>query len=110
MAEYDFDAARQYATSETLSTIDYIENYIMPSVDPEYIASNTPAKIDIDSIVVTADTTATVYFRKTTPIQTNTQAHVNMRLRDGQWLAHQVVDFTFQINTSSQAPADSVRR
>jgi len=103
MAEYDFDAARQYATEETQhATLDFIESNIMPTVDTNYIKQNTPAKITIDSVCFASDTTATVYFRKTTPIQTNTPASVEMRLRNGKWLAHQIVDFTVRFGTQSK--------
>ena len=100
LAEYDLDAARPYATEETCTmTLDFIESNIMPTVDTAYIAQNTPAEIKIDSIVFASDTAATVYYRKSTPIQTNTPAVIDMRLRNGQWLAHQLVDFTIRVAT-----------
>ena len=100
MAEYDFKGARPFATPETQhTTLDFIESNIMPTVDTAFVRQNTPAKITIDSVVFTSDTAARVHFRKSTPIQTNTPATVEMRLRDGEWLAHQMVDFTVKMGT-----------
>lgn len=91
MADYRIDDAYPYATLETQkNTLDYFK-HIMYIVDSSYIKSNTPAKITLDSIVPTSDTSATVYFHKKTPIQPRVEATVDMRLRDGNWLAHQVV-------------------
>lgn len=107
MSEYNISAARAYATEETQhTTLDFMESNIMPTIDPDYIAQNTPAKISIDSVVFDSDTSATVYFRKTTPIQTKTPANVAMRLRDGQWLAHQIVDFTIRMGTHPSLPEE----
>ncbi|MBP5677355.1 MAG: hypothetical protein J6W88_02525 [Bacteroidales bacterium] len=103
MAEYDISAARPYATEETQhATLDFIESNILPTIDSNYIHQNTPAQITIDSVIVSSDTSATVYFRKTTPIQKNTAATLHMRQRDGKWLAHQVVDFTIRFGTKQQ--------
>lgn len=92
MAAYDINEARQYATPETQNlTLDYIENTLLPLLDSSYITSNTPADIHIDSIVHTNDSTATVYFTKKTPINPKINANVDMHLRNGQWLAHQII-------------------
>lgn len=111
MAEYDFEAARPFATEETqCTTLDFIESNIMPTVDTAYIAQNTPAKITIDSVCFASDSAATVYFRKSTPIQTNTPATVEMRLRNGQWLAHQIIDFTIRMGTQPRPENNSERQ
>lgn len=105
LAEYDFEAARPYATLETQQrTLDFIESNILPTIDSASIKQNTPAKLTIDSIVFSSDTSARVFYRKTTPIQTNTPATVDMRLRNGQWLAHQLIDFTIRMGTQPQQP------
>lgn len=92
MADYDIDAAYPYATEETqFYTLDYFKP-MLTILDSNYIASNTPAKITIDSIIHHTDTSATVYFHKETPLQQRADATLDMRLRDGEWLAHQVVE------------------
>ena len=91
MADYDIDRAYPYATLETQKyTLDYFKPIIL-ILDSSYIASNTPATITIDSITHSDDTSATVYFHKKTPLQPHVTSTVEMRLRDGQWLAHQIV-------------------
>ena len=103
LADYNIEAARPFATEETQRiTLDFIESDIMPTVDSAYIKQNTPAQISVDSVIFSSDTTANVFYRKTTPIQSNSPASVEMRLRNGQWFAHQLVDFTVHMSTHSQ--------
>lgn len=91
MADYKIDRAYPYATLETQKyTLDYFKQ-IVPMIDSSYIASNTPAAITIDSITHDSDTTATVHFHKKTPLQPHATSTVDMRLRDGKWLVHQLV-------------------
>ena len=91
MAEYEVSKAYPYATEETQKyTLDYF-SLLLPKIDSSYIANNTPATITIDSIVHNNDTTATVFFHKKTPIQPRVNAELQMRLRNGKWLAHQVI-------------------
>ncbi len=91
MADYRIDDAYLYSTPETQThTLDYFKS-LMTILDSNYIASNTPAKITIDSVVHYDDTSATVYFHKSTPLQPNLKATVDMRYRNNVWLAHQVI-------------------
>lgn len=91
MADYRIDDAYPYSTPETQThTLDYFKS-LMSILDTNYITANTPATITIDSVVYIDDTSATVYFHKRTPLQHRVNAKVDMRLRDDEWLAHQVV-------------------
>jgi len=92
LGDYDIDAAMEYATEETQKiTLLYYKNFLIPHLDTAYIAANTPATITYDSLSYLCDTQATVYYHKKTPIQTHIDANVEMRLRNGQWLAHQII-------------------
>lgn len=92
MADYDLDRAYPYATPETQTmTLDYFKTSLLPALDTAYIASNTPATLYLDSIIHVSDTQATVYFHKKTPIQPRVNGVLDMRLRNGQWLAHQPI-------------------
>lgn len=92
MGNYRIADARPFATEETnLSTLDLIENLILPNTDTAYIHANTPAVVRIDSVAYESDTLAWVYFTKNTPIQVQ-QNSLELRRRDGKWLAHVVVE------------------
>lgn len=92
MADYDIDGAYPYATPETQTlTLDFFKTKILPALNPSYIDSNTPATLYVDSIVRHSDTEAIVYYHKRTPIVQHLDATLEMRLRDGQWLAHQPI-------------------
>ena len=101
MANYDIESARQYATDETKNiTLQFIEGFMMPKLDSSFIKKNTPAIIRIDSVTSADDTTATVYYNKKTPIRTDVVT-LDMRLRNGQWLAHQVIDPKISLGTNA---------
>ena len=92
MADYNIDEAYPLATPETQKyTLDYFK-HLLTIVDSNYIASNTPASTAIDSVVHIDDTQAVVYYHKKTPLHPHLCANVEMRLRDGQWLAHQPIN------------------
>ena len=100
MANYDIASARPHATEETNNvTLNYFDKAMEMLEDSTFIQQNTPAVIRYDSIVFTSDTSATVYYNKQTPIQ-NANATLNMRLRNGEWLAHQVIDTRIRISGS----------
>lgn len=111
LADYDLAAAYPYATRETqLYTLDYFRVSLMAHLDPAIIAAATPATIDIDSVVRHTDTTATVHYSKTTPQGRMPGLKVDMRLRDGQWLAHQVVQAAPMLPRLVNPPSDSTAR
>ena len=56
-------------------------------LDTAYIAKDTPAEVDIETVERTSDTTAMVHYRKRTPIK-DMAYNLEMRKRDGRWLAH----------------------
>lgn len=66
---YRIEEAYQYASKQTQeTTLPYITDYIMPVTDTAFLASNVPATIDIDSLVIGNDT-AWVAYTKKTPIK-----------------------------------------
>lgn len=87
MANYDIDGAETFCTEETSASLLKTARYLMQFVDSSYIASDTPATIDIVSVKRLSDTTAYAVFHKRTPIKDFTDT-LQMRKRDGRWLAH----------------------
>lgn len=88
MANYNPDAAMPYSSQETQEyTIPFFRN-IIGQLDTNYIKSQMPATIVIDSITIKpGDTTALVFFSKTTPTQTKHQ-QLDMVKRQGKWQAY----------------------
>ena len=84
---YDVDGAERYCTEETKETTLHMALYLLQYVDSSYLESDKPVVIDIISAKSTSDTTATVHFHKVTPIKDITDS-LEMRKRDGKWLAH----------------------
>lgn len=88
MANYKLDEAEKYATEETINTTITTGKSLMQFVDIDYISSDTPAKIEVTKTEMTSDTSATVTLVKNTPIKKDMQFTVEVRKRDGKWLAH----------------------
>lgn len=91
MANYNFTEAGKYATPQTQEvTLNYIEKNIMPYLDSSFMEKNTPAKIRIRKITMTSDSTATVFYHKTTPInRANDSLHL-VKI-DNVWQASQII-------------------
>ena len=87
MANYKVADAMPYCTPETQETTLQFASQMMEKVPEEYIASDTPAEIEIKYIAITSDTTATVVYHKITPIK-NFDGTLNMVKRGKAWLAH----------------------
>jgi len=87
MANYDLEGARPFATEETLNTTFVVAEALMNMVDSAYIASDTPATIEIDNLRRQSDTAATVTYHKKTPLR-ETTGELELRKRGGRWLAH----------------------
>lgn len=85
MGNYRISDARKYSTPQTQkTTLDYIEQSIMPFVDSADIHRNTPAKITIKNVRIVDDTTAKAYYRKVTPIKTQNDS-ITLVKRNGEW-------------------------
>ena len=84
---YDLDGAESYCTEETSKTTLVIGRYLMAYTDSSFFEQDKPVTIDITDVRCTTDTTATVHFHKVTPIKDITDS-LEMRKRDGKWLAH----------------------
>lgn len=92
MANYNFFEAKKYCTPETRQvTIKYIENKIMPYLDSNYMQQNTPASIEVKKVKMTSDSTATVYYHKTTPINNFDDSLTLVKFRGKEWRANQVI-------------------
>ena len=64
LANYKIEDATQYCTKETQETSLAYGLELMKGVSAEYIASDTPATIEIEGIEMTSDTTATAQYHK----------------------------------------------
>ena len=87
MANYNVDKAIPFATDETQKTTLMRAKQLIQAVGDEYIKSDTPAKIEITDVEITSDTTAYAIYHKTTPLK-NFSDTIQLRKRDGKWLAH----------------------
>jgi outer membrane lipoprotein-sorting protein len=92
MANYRVDEAEMYATPETSKTTLVLSKQLLAMVDTAYIISDTPAKIDIQELVIQDDTLATVKYVKNTPLKQNMQGELLLVKRGKQWLAHDVLN------------------
>ncbi|MBO4751888.1 MAG: hypothetical protein J5526_03950 [Bacteroidales bacterium] len=88
MANYKLDEAEKYATEETINTTITTGKALLQFVDTAYIASDTPAKLEVTNMEMTSDTSAVVSFVKNTPIKQDLRFSVEVRKRNGKWLAH----------------------
>lgn len=87
MANYDIDSAEPYADSITQETTIGMARMLLPMVDTNYIKSDTPATIEIESVDMIDDTTAQVAYHKKTPIK-DFHDTVSVVLHNGRWLVH----------------------
>lgn len=90
MANYDVDRAEQYATKETREVTLIMARNLVKAVGKDYIASDTPASIEIQSVRIDNDTIAHATYHKVTPIKDFVDT-LELRKRDGVWLAHALV-------------------
>lgn len=111
LANYKVEDATQYCTKETQETSLAYGLELMKGVSAEYIASDTPATIEIEGIEMTSDTTATAQYHKKTPIK-DFGAKVNMVKRDGKWLVHDPMEATQKSNNKEERKivADTINR
>lgn len=108
MANYKVSEAIPYCTRETQETTIQFALQMIENVPEEYIASDTPAEIEIKDINITSDTTATVVYHKTTPLK-NFDGTLNMVKRGKEWLAHSPMESKSETNNSQPAlEADTV--
>lgn len=87
MANYHVDEAEEYATEETRNTTLVKARGLVKAVGEAYIQSDTPAEIEIVEVEMVSDTSAIATYHKTTPIKDMTGT-LELRKRDGKWLAH----------------------
>ena len=111
LANYKVEDAIQYCTKETQETSLAYGLELMKGVSAEYIASETPATIEIEGIEITSDTTATAQYHKKTPIK-DFMAKVNIVKRDGKWLVHDPMVTTQDSKNQEEkvVVADTIKR
>lgn len=91
MGNYKVGEARPHASQATCEkTLNVLENFLLPNTDTNYIKSNTPATIDILKVNVLTDSTATVDYKKTTPIQVQ-NGTLDMVKENGKWCAEVII-------------------
>lgn len=91
MGNYRISDARPYSTPETqAATLDYIEQQIMPFVDPKSIEDNMPAKITIKRVQLVNDTVAKAYYRKVTPSTVQNDS-IFLLKRNGEWKVNLII-------------------
>ena len=88
-SNYDLDAAEAFCTEETAKHTLAVGRHLLTLVDSSYIASDTPATIEIKSVKQLSDTSAYAVYHKQTPRKDYVDT-MQMRKRDGQWLAHSI--------------------
>lgn len=82
---YRIEEAYPYATRNTReTTLTFLTENIIPLLDSNYIKSNTPATINIDSAFILNDT-AWIFYTKTTPIK-KLNNQIYLIKEDGKWL------------------------
>lgn len=85
--DYRLDDAMPYASHFTRETVLPFYKKIMTKADSNFINSNRPTKITIQSSRMLTDTTACVYYHKHTPIK-DVDDSVLVIHEEGQWLVH----------------------
>lgn len=91
MGNYRIDDAMPYASRETREKTIPTFNFIMAHTDTAYVNSNRPATITIHNTRMLSDTSATVYYHKSTPIK-ETDDSVTVILEDGKWLVNVIIN------------------
>lgn len=85
MGNYRIDDAAPYATRHTRENAIPTLNKIMARSDTAYINSNRPAVITIHKTRMLSDTSARVYYHKSTPIK-EVDDSVTVLLEENRWL------------------------
>lgn len=91
MGNYLIDDAIPYASSQTRENTIPVFNFILANTDTAYINSNRPATITIHNTRMLSDTTARVYYHKSTPIK-EIDDSVTVILEDGKWLVNVIIN------------------
>lgn len=101
MGDYRINDAAPYATRHTREHTIPAFNFIMSHSDTTYINSNRPATITIQRTEILSDTSAKVFYHKSTPIK-EVDDSVTVLLENGQWLVNVIVSLPpLKINKDS---------
>jgi len=108
MGNYQIKEAEAFAASETIEkTLHVIEEVIMPNMDSNYLKKNTPASIEIVEVNQLSDTTATVKYVKTTPIQVQ-DGSLDMVKRNKEWKALVIMTLPPALKIKQQADSKAL--
>lgn len=91
VANYRFDDAFPYASQRTQEVTLSFFKQLLERTDTAFINKNTPAKVTIDQVIVTSDSTAQVVYSKTTPITRQLHDTVDMVREDERWVVEWVI-------------------
>lgn len=91
IANYRFDDADKYASTQTKQKTLSFYKYLLPHVDTAYIKRATPATITIKGVAMTSDTTAYALFHKESPI--NIQDDTIRLIKEKQnWVVKDIIE------------------
>lgn len=85
MGNYQIEEASPYATRQTRENTIPTLKFIKDHADTAYMNSNKPAIITITKTKIISDTSARVYYHKSTPIK-EVDDSVTVLLEEGKWL------------------------
>lgn len=86
VGDYNFDDAIPYCTRHTRENTLVFFKYLLQHSDTSFVNSNRPSVFTIHRITQLDDTTASVYYHKSTPIKEFDDTLLVV-YEDGQWLA-----------------------
>lgn len=86
VGDYHFDEATPYCTRHTQEKTLPTFNYLLEHSDTHYVNSNRPSVFTIRRVRQLDDTTASVHYHKSTPIQ-ETDDSLVLVYEEGRWLA-----------------------
>ncbi len=91
MSNYRISEAKQYATTETVNhTLHFVEETIIPNLDPNFVKQNTPATIEINQVTIIDDSTAEVAYTSTTPKEVK-EGKLEMVKENQEWKAQVII-------------------
>ena len=92
MSNYRISEAKNYATTETVNhTLHFVEETIIPNLDPNVIKENTPAAIEINEVTIIDDSTAEVAYTSTTPKEVKS-GKLDMVKENQEWKAKVIIN------------------
>ena len=92
MSNYHISEAKNFATTETVNnTLHFVEETIIPNLDPNFVKQNTPATIEINQVTIIDDSTAEVAYTSTTPKEVK-EGKLEMVKENQEWKAKVIIN------------------